>query len=82
MATTVLLKIWGNAVISALSFKSNSWLKYFTSDSSYINHIYCLRALAGRLDSSLDGKESVFGKCTYKEKKREKKTEEVESRAV
>ncbi len=71
MATTV-LKICGNRVISALSIKSNSWLKYFTADSSYINHIYCLRALDGRLDSSLDGKESVVQKM-YIEGKEESK---------
>lgn len=59
-------------MISATSFKSNSWLKYFNSDSSCINHVYCLRALDGRLASPLKGKEKVF-KRTFIQGKEERK---------
>lgn len=67
-------EVCGNGVISATSFRSNRRLRSFTFDSSYINHIYWLRALDGRLLE----KKMWSGKCSYTEKKRGQVTEEEE----
>lgn len=71
-----LRKICGNRVISVISFERNSWLKYFTFDSSYINHMYRPHAWDGRLHSSLNGKENVQKNVHTRKRREEKKTEE------